>query len=319
MPQPPRSNSGGLAPAVERYLATLSRRSASRHTVSGYRADLSSFVSYFTPPDGAAPEPQAIDRLAVREFMGDEFRRGASRPTVARKLAALRSFFQFLVREGVIAKNPAKLVATPKIAKDLPATPTAERTNALIESIASDSAGSPASQDTEAVVRDRLIFELLYGCGLRVSELEGMDLADIDIEQRWIRVRGKGRKERDTPFGERAWEALERYLDGRARLLREGEDHEALLVHRFGGKLMRLSARSIRRIVKRRALAFDGDPSLHPHSLRHAFATHMLGEGADLRAIQELLGHANLSTTQRYTRLSLEKLLDVYDRAHPKS
>jgi len=319
MPQPPRFGSGALAAAVENYLSTLVRRNASPHTISGYRADLSGFVSYFTPPGGVTPEPEAIDRLAVREFMGAQFREGASRPTVARKLAALRSFFQFLVREGVIAKNPAKLVATPKIGKDLPATPSAERANALIESISSRPADDERRVEGDVAVRDRLIFELLYGCGLRVSELEGLDLADIDVGERWIRVRGKGRKERDAPFGERAEEALHGYLAIRARVLRVNEAHDALLVHRYGGRLMRLSARSIRRVVKRRALAFDGDPSLHPHALRHAFATHMLGEGADLRAIQELLGHANLSTTQRYTRLSLERLLDVYDRSHPKS
>ena len=166
-----------------------------------------------------------------------------------------------------------------------------------------------------SIRRDRLLLELLYGCGLRVSELVGLNLDDIDRGQRWLRVRGKRRKERDVPYGGRAAEALDRYLETR----QAPPEQNALFVHLWNGAWRRLTVRSVARIVKRYGIAFAGDPDLHPHSLRHAFATHLLGAGADLRAIQELLGHANLSTTQRYTQVSLEKLMEIYDKAHPKA
>jgi len=315
---PPSESARWLA-AIDEYLGSMARRNSSTHTLSAYRSDLVSFLRYLTPPQGAPPKPEAIDRLTVREYMGDQFHRGASRPTVARKLAALRSFFQHLVRQGVLSKNPARLVSTPKASKDLPATPTAERANAIVDSIGEQPNETSDPHEAARAVRDRLIFELLYGAGLRASELEGLNCDDVDLDQGWVRVRGKGRKERDVPFGGKARTALKAYLAMRARTLRDGEQEPALLIHRRGERLMRLSSRSIRRIVKKRAQELDGDPSLHPHALRHAFATHMLGEGADLRVIQELLGHANLSTTQRYTRLSLENLLEIYDRSHPKS
>ncbi len=164
-----------------------------------------------------------------------------------------------------------------------------------------------------------MIFELLYGCGLRVSELEGLNVADFDFGERWVRVRGKGRKERQAPYGAGAAEALERYLVSRGEQFPEAQADAPLLLHRWRGRATRFSARSIRRIVKKYAITFAGNPSLHPHTLRHAFATHLLGDGADLRAIQELLGHASLSTTQKYTQLSLERLMKVYDDAHPKA
>lgn len=314
-----RSESQRWLDAIGEYLGAMARRNSSTNTIAAYRSDLASFVEYLTPPQGSPPRLETVDRLTVREYMGDQFDRGASRATVSRKLAALRSFFQHLVREGVLTKNPARLVSTPKASKDLPATPTAERANAIIDSIGAPPDKTPVRGAADRAVRDRLILELLYGAGLRASELEGLDYDDIDLDQGWLRVRGKGRKERDVPFGEKARESLEAYLEARSRMLRDGERPSALLVHRRGERLVRLSSRSIHRIVKRRGQELDGDPSLHPHALRHAFATHMLGEGADLRAIQELLGHANLSTTQRYTRLSLESLLEIYDRSHPKS
>jgi integrase/recombinase XerC len=226
-------------------------------------------------------------------------------------LASLRTFFNFLVREGTLKANPAKLVSTPKIPKTLPSVPTAEETNQLIDQV-ENAAG--------AALRDRLIFELLYGCGLRVSELEGLNLADFDFGERWIRVRGKGRKERQTPYGKGVADVLAHYLEERRKYFRPSEpQNDALLLHRWRGRPARLTDRSIRRTVKKYAVAFTGDPSMHPHTLRHAFATHLLGAGADLRAIQELLGHASLSTTQKYTQLSLERLMQVYDEAHPKA
>lgn len=300
-----------LQRAADRFVDSLRRKNSSAHTIRNYSIDLEQFVLYCSPPGQAVPQPPQIDRLAIRAFVGERFRGGASARTVARKLASLRAFFNFLVREGTLQSNPAKLVATPKIPKTLPSVPTAEETNQLIDQMAG------AVGDA---VRDRLVFELLYGCGLRVSELEGLNLADFDFGERWVRVRGKGRKERQTPYGSGVSDVLTRYLEERRKLFRPGEPQsDALLLHRWRGGPARLTDRTIRRIVKKYAVAFTGDPSMHPHTLRHAFATHLLGAGADLRAIQELLGHASLSTTQKYTQLSLERLMKVYDDAHPKA
>jgi integrase/recombinase XerC len=253
--------------------------------------------------------------LQIREFMAARYGRGNANRSVARKLSAVRALFEFLVREGTVAANPAKLVATPKTPKTLPLVLTPEQANNLIDAVADTPAasgnGDVPKRFAARIPRDRVIFELLYGSGLRVAELVGLDLEDFDWMERWIRVRGKGRKERLVPFGKRAAEALERYLEVRGH-----EKQRAVLLNERGG---RLTTRSVDRIVKDYSLRVSGDPSLHPHSLRHAFATHLLSDGADLRAIQEMLGHASLSTTQKYTQLSLEKLMEVYDRAHPKA
>ena len=306
-PSPPSE----LREASERFVDSLRRKNSSAHTIRNYSIDLEQFLLYCSPPGQAPPSLREIDRLAIRAFVGERFRGGASSRTVARKLASLRAFFNFLVREGTLKANPAKLVSTPKIPKTLPSVPTAEQTNQLIDQL-ENAAGD--------ALRDRLIFELLYGCGLRVSELEGLNLADFDCGERWVRVRGKGRKERQVPYGKGLSDLLSRYIEERRNSFRPGEpQNDALLLHRWRGRPARLTDRSIRRIVKKYAIAFTGDPSMHPHTLRHAFATHLLGAGADLRAIQELLGHASLSTTQKYTQLSLERLMQVYDEAHPKA
>ncbi|HYM09597.1 MAG TPA: tyrosine-type recombinase/integrase, partial [Bryobacterales bacterium] len=254
-----------LALHIDRFLKSLALANASPHTIRNYASDLKQFLEYFSPPDAQPPPLAAIDHLHIREFLGALYSRKNGNRSVARKLASLRAFFRFLNREHVLAANPARLVATPKIPKTLPAVMTAEQANNLV-----DAAGR------EGLARDRVIFELLYGCGLRVAELAGLDLEDFDWSERWIRVRGKGRKERQVPFGAKAAEGLERYLDARA-----GYDSPALLVNHRGG---RLTPRSIERIVKRYAVLFSGDPSLHPHSFRHAYATHLLTDGADLRA-----------------------------------
>ncbi len=311
-PSPPSE----LGAAVERFVAALRRRNASPHTIRNYASDLAQFVEYFSPPGALAPAPRNIDRLAVREYLSDCYHRGASNRTAARKLATLRTFFQFLVREGSLEANPAKLVKTPKTPKTLPNVPTAEETNRLIDQVVY-TAGRDRFPDK--VVRDRLIFELLYGCGLRISELEGLTLDDFDFDERWIRVRGKGRKERQVPFGGGAGRALERYLAVRAKTVPAEFGRRDLFLHRWNDEYRPLTALTMRRIVKRYAVALAGDPDMHPHTLRHAFATHLLSDGADLRAIQELLGHASLSTTQKYTQLSLERLMEVYDNAHPKA
>jgi integrase/recombinase XerC len=295
-----------LARTVERYLAELARQNASPHTLRNYATDFEQFVRYFSPPGAEPPAPARIDALQLREWMGALYDQGLDPVSIRRKLAAVRSLFKFMLREGVIAKNVARLVRTPKAPKRVPAVPTAEQTNAFLEGVAADSLDRPHPE------RDLLIFELLYGCGLRISELCGLNLDDIDRTERWIRVRGKGRKERQIPFGSKAAAALDRYLQKRTARPEE----RALLVSHRG---RRLSDRGARAIVTFYARMLAGDDSLHPHTLRHAFATHLLADGADLRAIQELLGHARLSTTQKYTQVSLTDLMAVYDRAHPKA
>ena len=331
-----------LEAAIDGFLASLRRANLSPNTIRGYASDLKGFAAYFSPPGETPPAPTDFEALEIREFMADCYRRGNTNRSVARKLAALRAFFRFLVREGSVPSNPAALLNTPKLPKTLPAVMTAEQTNRLVDSVgvpspAGTMIGKSRGRDREGragfiAVRDRLIFELLYGCGLRVGELVGLDRADFDLRERWIVVRGKGRKQRQVPFGGAAEKALQSYLELRGDVAsflkaRRGEGapastgpggspEDALLLNTRGG---RLTARSVQRLVKRYALLFSGDPTLHPHALRHAFATHLLSDGADLRAIQELLGHAGLSTTQKYTQLSLEELMATYDRSHPKA
>jgi integrase/recombinase XerC len=306
-----------LSAQIERFLTSLVRANASPLTVKNYGADMRLFAEYFTPPGEATPPVTNFEPLLIREFMADCYRRGNGNRSVARRLSTLRAFFGFLVKEGILAKNPAKLVATPKIPKSLPPVMTAEQTNTLIDGLPET---QPGDKHPGKLLRDRMIFELLYGCGLRVGELVGLNLDDFDWKERWVRVRGKGRKERQVPFGKKAAEAIERYVAER-RSTPRGEHELAaqsapLVVNNRGD---RLTTRSVERVVKYYGLMLAGDPSLHPHSLRHAYATHLLTEGADLRAIQELLGHTSLATTQKYTQLSLRDLMEVYDRSHPKA
>jgi integrase/recombinase XerC len=295
-----------LGDAIDRYLAELRLKNASPHTLRNYAADLRDLLSYFSPPGANPPSPRAVTTLELREWLGSLYERGLDAISSRRKLAVVRSLFRFLAREGTIETNVARLVRTPKTAKRVPIVPNAEQTNRLIDSVASSDLDRPQPE------RDLLLFELLYGCGLRVSELVGLNLDDFDRSEQWIRVRGKGKKERQVPYGAKAATALDRYLPVRAANPAE----PALLVTRKGS---RLSDRSAREVVKFYARSLIGDGSLHPHSFRHAYATHLLSDGADLRAIQELLGHARLSTTQKYTQVSLTDLMSVYDRAHPKA
>jgi integrase/recombinase XerC len=266
------------------------------------------FVEYLTPKDGTPPLSSEIDVLMIREWMADLYEHGLSATSIRRKLAALRSFFRFLQRLGVVEKNPAKLVLSPKIPKTLPRVMTAEHANRLIESTPRQ-----AEEDQRPfAARDLAILELLYGTGVRVSELVGLNMESLDLAARWILVRGKGRKERQVPLGSKAVEALEKYLHERHPAERE---RAVFLNHR--GK--RLTDRTIRAIVKFYSEKILDDPSVHPHSLRHSYATHLLADGADLRSIQELLGHSQLSTTQKYTQVALSDLMKVYDKAHPKA
>lgn len=295
-----------LAAQIVSFLGALRREDVSEHTIRSYKTDLNQFLAYFTPPKGEPPAIEGIDTLALREWLGDLHRQNLTAVTMRRKLAAVRSFYSHLLRAGAVPANIAKLLRTPKAPKKLPRVMTAEQTNGLINGIEADELGR------KQITRDLAIFEMLYGCGIRVSELVGLNLEDINFGDRWILVRGKGRKERQVPFGTKAAAALGRYLKERS----PGPGEKAVFPNRFGE---RLSARSIGTIVKLYSTALAGDSSLHPHSLRHAFATHLLSDGADLRSIQELLGHSSLSTTQKYTQVSLIELMAVYDRSHPKA
>ncbi len=295
-----------LSSHIDRFLEELKRNNVSSHTLAAYGSDLAQFLEYFSPPGTEPPAPESIEVWQIREWLGSLYRAKLTAVTMRRKLAALRAFFRFLTREGTIELNPARLVRMPKAPVRLPDVMTAEQANGLLDGVVS------GKLERQHPARDVAIFEFLYGCGLRVSELVGLNLDDIDRNERWLRVRGKGRKERQVPYGAKAEAALERYLPERKAKPAE----MALFVNHRGS---RLTSRGAALIVKLYATVLSSDPSVHPHSFRHAYATHLLADGADLRAIQELLGHARLSTTQKYTQVSLTDLIAVYDRAHPKA
>jgi integrase/recombinase XerC len=310
--------------AIERFLHHLRyEKNASRHTLRNYASDLEQFHAYLKPPGGEAPSIAEIDHLLIREYLGSLHDQKLEKSSIARKLAALRAFFRFAVREGMIAQNPAKLVSTPSVPRKLPTVLTAEEINRFLDWMNSiEPKVSPKTDPKTAqrlLLRDRAIFELLYGSGLRVSELTGMNLADIDQKEQSVRVRGKGNKERVVPYGSKARAAFEAYWPAREELLDGGGSQgrrEAVFVNNRGG---RLTERSVARLVKSYARQAEIHWNLHPHSLRHAFATHLLADGADLRAIQELLGHKSLSTTQRYTHVSIRQLMEIYDKSHPRA
>lgn len=290
--------------AVADFLRHLREKNASPHTIKAYAGDLDNFVSY-----AGSRSPKRIDHIAIRGFLSQLYEKGLSKTSVARSLAAVRSLYRWLAQEGIVDQNPAKLVATPKLPKKLPRVPTIEEINSVLDGQMPETAAFPE--------RDRLMLELLYGCGIRNSELTGINLDDIRMSAEAILIRGKGKKERYVPFGETAKAALAAYLPARQSTLAETRKNTpALLINRRGG---RLTTRSVGRIVKRIAVAKGLSPDVHPHTLRHAFGTHMLEEGADLRTIQELLGHERLATTQRYTQLSIKHVLQVYDQTHPRA
>ncbi|MBN9658147.1 MAG: tyrosine-type recombinase/integrase [Acidobacteria bacterium] len=291
---------------IESYLAELTRVNSSVHTVRNYQTDLEQFAAYFSRGGLAPPEPKDFEQLMLREWLADLYTQNLARTTIRRKLAAVRGLFDHCLRQGIITLNRAKLLTTPRMPKSLPDVPTEEQTNTLIDEIAKGKLERPARK------RDLALFELLYGCGLRISELVGLDTNDFDMAEGWVRVRGKRKKERQVPIPGKAMAALRACLE--ARHPAEGE--MAVFLNHRG---LRLTDRGARGIVKMYSIALAADSSLHPHSLRHAYATHLLSAGADLRAIQELLGHASLSTTQKYTQLSLTDIMRVYDKAHPRA
>ena len=298
--------SATLSTLVSGFLAEMERENASPQTVRAYRADLLQFVSYLSPADVECPPVREIDLLVLREWVMDLYHQGLKSVTLRRKIAAIRTFWKYLVREGAVDLDVARLLVIPKTPKSVPRVPSAEQTNSLLNNIA---AGEVAQAQPE---RDLAIFELLYGCGLRVSELVGLNLESLDLDGRVLRVTGKGRKERIVPFTQKVRHALSAWL---AKRVADAGERAVFLSVRGG----RLSDRAVRRLVKIYAVALTGDLTVHPHTFRHAYATHLLREGANLREIQELLGHAQLSTTQKYTQVSLSDLMAVYDKAHPRA
>ena len=342
--------------AIAKYLEYLrSVRNSSPHTISNYGTDLGQFLAYLTPPGTRLPALHAVSHSMIREFVGHLHNHGLENSSIARKLAALRSFFKYCVREGHLKENPARLVPTPKLPKRIPSVLSAEEMNGFLNQLVGmgptdprirpasrrrlqlpalagatapkhGKPGQPAIPEEGLLLRrDRALLELLYAAGLRVSELTGLNLADMEQKERVLRVRGKGNKERIVPYGVKAQDALENYWPLRVELLQHTAGTRAsrpsaapytdAVFLNYSGR--RLTQRSVGRIVKKYVRLVNVNWDLHPHSMRHAFATHLLADGADLRAIQELLGHQSLSTTQKYTHASIRQLMDIYDKAHP--
>jgi len=337
--------------AIVKFLEYLrSVRNSSPHTISNYGKDLDQFLTFLSPPGTQPPALTAIGHAMIREFVAHLHDQGLQKSSIARKLAALRSFFKYCVREGHLKENPARLVPTPKLPKRIPSVLSAEEMNGFLNQLAGNGpadsgvpstsrkrlppGASAAARDVgknrgiveEGLLlrRDRALLELLYAAGLRVSELTGLNLVDMDQKERMLRVRGKGNKERIVPYGAKAQEALDKYWPLREQLLlrtagtgasRRAAPHMEAVFLNYSGR--RLTQRSVGRIVKKYVRLINTNWDLHPHSLRHAFATHLLADGADLRAIQELLGHQSLSTTQKYTHASIRQLMEIYDKSHP--
>ena len=327
---------------IQKYNEYLrSVRNSSPHTLVNYGNDLDQFVAFLTPPGTETPKLSLITHHMIREFVAHLHETGLEKSSIARKLAALRSFFKYCVREGRLNESPARLVATPKLPKRVPAVLSAEEMNGFLNQLSGSGSreerGEPqakrshlrrgeadkvsrVNEEDLLLPRDRAILELLYAAGLRVSELTGLNLADLDQKDQMLRVRGKGNKERIVPYGAKAAQALKTYWSVRDSLLEASEGAgrsgslEAVFLNYRG---RRLTQRSVGRIVKKYVKLVNVNWDLHPHSMRHAFATHLLADGADLRAIQELLGHQSLSTTQKYTHASIRQLMDIYDKAHP--
>src|SRR5437879_4645312 len=337
--------------AIAKYLAYLQTvKNSSPHTVSNYGKDLRQFLEFGSPPGATPTALRAVNHGMIREFVAHLHDHGLAKSSIARKLAALRSFFKYCVREGYLKESPARLVPTPKLPKRIPSVVSAEEMNGFLNHVAGMvqgpadgvavskrrlpkkepqataklkySSGPAHVEEGPLLRRDRALLELLYAAGLRVSELTGLNLLDVEQKERILRVRGKGNKERIVPYGAQAQEALEKYWPVREQLLkqsnasdgREDPQMQAVFLN-YAGK--RLTQRSVGRIVKKYVRLVNVNWDLHPHSLRHAFATHLLADGADLRAIQELLGHQSLTTTQKYTHASIRQLMDIYDKAHP--
>ncbi|HXJ97085.1 MAG TPA: tyrosine recombinase XerC [Terriglobia bacterium] len=324
---------------IDRYVRYLQyERNASPHTIRNYVSDLHQFHDFLTrsagsadasvpatpggpaesnppsdgPQDARAVDVSAIDALQIRAYLASLFQNQKQKTSIARKLSSIRAFFKFLVRDGVLQTSPCVGLASPKLPKKVPRIMTEEQTNNLLDRLA-----EAAPQGEPMMKRDRAILELLYASGLRVSELAGLDLRSANFGDKLVLVRGKGRKERMVPFGSKAAQALEEYFPVRERILVDNKTSGQALFLNARGR--RLTTRSVDRLVKKYVRLYGPKVRVSPHGLRHAFASHLLAEGADLRAIQEMLGHVSLSTTQKYTQVSIQKLIEVYDKAHPKA
>lgn len=325
---------------IDRYVRYLQyERNASPHTIRNYASDLHQFHDFLKraaaasgqsiravnsrePGEGipsahaeqAAPsiDIEGIDALQIRAYLASLFQDQKQKTSIARKLSSVRAFFKFLVREGLMATSPCVGLASPKLPKKVPRIMTEEQTNSLLDRLA-----EAAPQGEPMLKRDRAILELLYASGLRVSELAGLDVRSVNFGDKLVLVHGKGRKERMVPFGRKAGQALEEYLPVRERILVDNKTGGQALFLNARGR--RLTTRSVDRLVKKYVRLYGPNVHVSPHGLRHAFASHLLAEGADLRAIQEMLGHVSLSTTQKYTQVSIQKLIEVYDKAHPKA
>ena len=290
--------------ALDLFSAYLKTRNSSELTISAYQSDIIQFLEFSAHECGMETESldvNQIDKYIVRSYIGQMTERELKRKSIARKIAAMRSFFKFLCREEIVSQNPVQKIATPKVGKNLPRFLFQEHMEKLLEA---------SNQDEKHGLRDQVIVELLYGSGLRVSELVSLNKSDVDLDGSLIRVFGKGKKERIVPLTEPAEDAVKRYL------LQREDQQEALILNY---KDMRLSSRSVRRILDKLEKTSKLNQHVHPHMLRHTFATHLLEGGADLRSVQELLGHKKLSSTQIYTHLSREKLRSVYLKSHPRA
>ncbi|MFZ0303168.1 MAG: tyrosine-type recombinase/integrase [Terracidiphilus sp.] len=325
----PAAIAASPAELAAEYMRMLAgERGASAHTLRAYRRELEDFTAWVSGAEsglgadaggGAEPSVERIEHTHIRAYLGTLYERGLSKASAARALAAIRSWFKWLARAHYIEQNAARLVSTPRLPKHLPRVPSIEQMNRVVDSVSEDAASWPA--------RDRAILEMLYGCGIRNAELTGLNLKDIHWANEAVLVRGKGQKQRYVPLGDAAAQAVRAYLTERsARLAATRSDaHTPALFLNLQlrglekGSEARLTTRSVGRIVKRIAILRGLPEDVHPHTLRHAFGTHLLEEGADLRAIQELLGHERLSTTQRYTQMSTAQLVEVYDRTHPRA
>jgi integrase/recombinase XerC len=310
-----------LGELVSDYLRVLANeRGASAHTLRAYRRELEGFAAWAAGTD-AQLSVDRIEHSHIRSFLGTLYDRGLSKASAARALAAIRSWFKWLARAGYIEQNAASLVSTPKLPRHLPRVPSIEQMNRVVDSVDENAASWPS--------RDHAILEMLYGCGIRNAELTALNLDDIHWANEAVLVRGKGQKQRYVPLGDAAADALRAYLAERSARLSAASPERAmrtpavfinLRLRGIGESAQaRLTTRSVGRIVKRIAVSRGLSSEVHPHTLRHAFGTHLLEEGADLRAIQELLGHERLSTTQRYTQLTTAQLTQVYDRTHPRA
>ncbi len=294
---------------IEEFISYLNiEKNCSKETLKAYLTDLKEFCSFLKDEFGdeiTIEELERIDNFMLRKYLALLYKKN-KKVTVSRKLSAVRSFFKYLIKVGKLSKNPGEEISLPKLEKHLPSYLDVDETFAFLDDIKGDDILS---------VRNRALFELIYASGLRASEAIGLDLDDIDMQSGLLRALGKGNKERELPFGNKASIALSKYISRRGELLKKGATESALFLSKSG---KRFQTRDLRRLIKKYGLHAGIIKDFSPHALRHSFATHLLGAGADFRSVQELLGHKNLSTTQKYLHVSVEKLMQVYDNAHPR-